>query len=199
MKRIVLVAPIVLSVLFVGAAQAPVDKPAKHDASKPAIAEIAGGYGFYRKMTAQPVFVNPELAMLCIGASREHVESARKTHGPHAHSAVVIYMNEIAARDFGRSSATYAPGAVIVKQKMLLSYHGKKSAAGVAVADKGVGGMVKRAKGFDPAHGDWEYFYFEDAAKIESGRISSCIQCHDAARGTDYVFGTWAVAPGKKD
>jgi hypothetical protein len=56
----------------------------------------------------------------------------------------------------------------------------------------GVGGMVKRHKGYDPANGDWEYFYFEDASKIESGRISSCIQCHSRASDRDYVFGDWA-------
>jgi hypothetical protein len=167
-------------------------------ATESAITEIAGGYSSYRKMTAGLVFVNPELAMLCIGASREQVESARTTKGPHAHSAVVTYMNEIAARDFRRSPASYAPGAVIVKQKTLLSYRGDKSRAGATATDNGVGGMVKRAKGFDPAHGDWEYFYFEDAAKIESGRISSCIKFHDAARGADYVFGTWVCGGGQK-
>jgi hypothetical protein len=55
----------------------------------------------------------------------------------------------------------------------------------------GVGGMVKRAAGFDPAHGDWEYFYFEDPAHIESGAIATCTGCHASARATDYVFGSW--------
>ncbi|MDB6068335.1 MAG: hypothetical protein JWR26_4543 [Pedosphaera sp.] len=57
--------------------------------------------------------------------------------------------------------------------------------------ENGVGGMVKRAPGYDPAHGDWEYFYFDDAAKIQSGRIASCVGCHETAKGKDYVFGTW--------
>ena len=72
--------------------------------------------------------------------------------------------------------------------------------------------MIKRADGFDPAHGDWEYFcsahvpgladdpavaqsavaQVKPAGKIESGRIASCVQCHEAAKRTDYVFGTWA-------
>jgi hypothetical protein len=55
----------------------------------------------------------------------------------------------------------------------------------------GVGGMVKRPPGYDPEHGDWEYFYFEDPAKIESGKIGSCVACH-AGAGQDHVFGSWA-------
>jgi hypothetical protein len=52
--------------------------------------------------------------------------------------------------------------------------------------------MVKRAPGFDSAQGDWEYFYFDDPSKIESGRMASCIECHRTAKQTDYVFGLWA-------
>jgi hypothetical protein len=56
--------------------------------------------------------------------------------------------------------------------------------------------MVKRSSGYDAKHGDWEYFYFENPAKIESGRISSCVQCHDSAKKQDYVFGTWRKTGG---
>jgi len=52
--------------------------------------------------------------------------------------------------------------------------------------------MIKRRPGYDPAHGDWEYFYFEDANKVESGKMNSCIQCHSGAADKDYVFGGWA-------
>ena len=54
--------------------------------------------------------------------------------------------------------------------------------------------MVKRAPGYDPEHGDWEYFYFEDPAKIEQGKIQSCVRCHAGAKATDHVFGTWERA-----
>jgi hypothetical protein len=82
---------------------------------------------------------------------------------------------------------------VIVKQKAI---HGYTDKNGKRVHDRnnGVGGMVKRPAGYDPKHGDWEYFYFDDATKIESGRISSCVQCHNSAKNKDYVFGTWSKA-----
>ena len=57
----------------------------------------------------------------------------------------------------------------------------------------GVGGMIKRAPGYDPAHGDWEYFYFEKPEKIERGRIATCVKCHAYAHTTDHVYGTWRL------
>ena len=32
---------------------------------------------------------------------------------------------------------------------------------------------------------------FANPAKIESGPIAACAQCHHAARATDFVFGNW--------
>src|SRR6185503_6022795 len=132
---------------------------------------------------------DPELAMSCIGASWESVQAARKTKGPHAHTGIVIYMNDAAARTFAGKTGAYEPGAVIVKEKSAVGY--REPVTGKFVHDaSGVGGMVKRSPGFDPAHGDWEYFYFEDAKKIESGHISTCVQCHSSAKSKDYIFGT---------
>jgi hypothetical protein len=79
-----------------------------------------------------------------------------------------------------------------VKEKKALGYRSTTQPQQMAKANDGVGGMIKRGAGYDSAHGDWEYFYFEDARKIESGRISSCVQCHTGAANKDYVFGGWA-------
>jgi hypothetical protein len=82
-----------------------------------------------------------------------------------------------------KSGGTYPVGAAVVKRKLR-----EKNDKLVA---SGVGGMIKRAPGYDPKHGDWEYFYFEDEAKIESGKIDSCVNCHRLAAKTDFVFGNW--------
>ncbi len=180
-----------------GCVKVPTAEAAGKLAAGPAVATIAGEFSSYRRMTAEDVLVNPELAMLCIGVSRGHVDIARQTKGPHAHTAIRVFMNESAARTFSRGSAAYAPGAVIVKQKTLLPTQDAGQAGRGVAAQNGVGGMVKRAPGFDPAHGDWEYFYFDDPTKIASGRMTSCIACHDAAKHSDYVFGTWATRSGR--
>ena len=117
-------------------------------------------------MTPKAVFANPEFARLCVGASRVDVEGARKTEGPHAHTAVFVYMNEPAARAFPAKGAKYPVGAVVVKEKHGLLYRGDGPGRDLRTPD-GVGGMIKRPAGYDPEHGDWEYFYFEKADRIE--------------------------------
>jgi hypothetical protein len=111
--------------------------------------------------------------------------------GPHAQTAISIFMNEVAAEAFGKPNTTYPVGSVIVKEKKALGYLSSTQPGEKAKANDGVGGMIKRPPGYDAAHGDWEYFYFEDANKVESGKMNSCIQCHRGAAGTDYVFGDW--------
>jgi len=166
--------------------------PTKSDAT-PDISEIATTFTSYQQITKSAVFVNFQLAILCRGASKEEVDAARIKYGPHANTSIMIYMNKSAANAFGTNSAVFPVGAVIVKQKNILGQHdtdGKWIPGGGA----GIGGMVKRAAGYDPDHGDWEYFYFEDPKKIETGHISSCVQCHNAAKDKDHVFGTWREA-----
>lgn len=166
----------------------------KLEYSGPSIAGIVANYTNYSKMTEGHVAVNPELAMLCRGATQAEVEAARIKYGPHANAAILIYMNGRAARAFREGVIPYPTGAVIVKEKMLGGYITSDGGLSHDALD-GVGGMVKRAAGFDPAHGDWEYFYFDDKKKIESGPISSCIKCHESAKSGDYVFGAWRKAP----
>jgi hypothetical protein len=158
--------------------------------ASPRVADIARDYKRLQSMTKEPVYVDPGLAMFCRGVTQREVEEARKKSGPHAHTAVLIYMDELAADAFRRKSTAYPVGSVIVKEKTGLGYDSEGQER--VKAHDGVGGMIKRPPGFDAAHGDWEYFYFEDPSKVESGRISSCMQCHDGASTRDHVFGGWA-------
>ena len=156
---------------------------AQPSAISPTISEIATAYTNYSRITEHAVFVNPELAVQCAPVSKPQIAAAEAKFGPHANSAMLIYMNPLAADAFG-TNATFPVGSVVVKQKTIPGHD----------TNNGVGGMVKRPAGYDPAHGDWKYFYFESPKKIESGRIASCVQCHDSAKEKDHVFGTWRAA-----
>ena len=150
-------------------------------------------------ITPEPVWVNPELARLCRGVSADDLKRVEKDHGPHAFSQITISMNDIAAEAFENQATEYPEGSVIVKSKDLgwtWGGEGRRSLAHTAEesADPGadgVGGMVKRHSGYAPQSGDWEYFYFEDPARVEHGLIQSCVQCHQKAQSSDYVFATW--------
>ena len=163
----------------------------------PDLEELARSYDSLTLITKEPALVDLQLAMLCRGVSQQDVDEARKRNGPHAHTSVKIYMNEIAAEAFRDGAATYPVGSVIVKEKLGLEYDlvgaGGERERNAAKTASGVGGMIKRSAGYDPEHGDWEYFYFEDPAKIEHGKIASCVECHRGAAATDYVFGGWAA------
>ncbi|MEM6691688.1 MAG: cytochrome P460 family protein [Planctomycetota bacterium] len=140
-------------------------------------------------MTPKPVFSNPQLAMLCVGATKEMVDHARVEMGPHAHCAVRIFMNDLASTAF-ETGRDYQVGSVIVKEKQILGYRTGAS-PGWQGSGRGIGGMIKRVKGYDESNGDWEYFYLEDPSSIESGKMESCIECHKKARASDFVFGAW--------
>ncbi|HRH38688.1 MAG TPA: cytochrome P460 family protein [Flavobacteriales bacterium] len=158
----------------------------------PSVKEIASNYQTYEQITKGAVDVDPRLYQLCTGAKKQPAAVIVPRDGPHAHSSIMIYMNRPAAKTFSKSRAPYPVGSVIVKQK---AYHDPAHGATLFYnTGNGVGGMVKRAPGYDAANGDWEYFYYQDTAEIESGRITSCVQCHSSARDKDYVFGTWRSA-----
>lgn len=165
---------------------------AVHDA--PLIDEIARSYRSLNLVTNEPVMVDPGLAALCIGIWRSHVEEAREYTGPHAHTSIRIYMNEPAHAAFRESAKKYPIGSIIVKEKQGLPFREEGTVESYSKTHDGVGGMIKRAPGFDPEHGDWEYFYFDDASQVEQGKISSCIECHRGAAKSDHVFGHWAAA-----
>jgi len=144
---------------------------------------IASDYKTRLKLiTPQPVAVNMTFLIGCRGFTAAEVAQAKKEFGPHSNAYLSIYMNDAAAQAQRDKARTYPVGSVIVKQK-IFNTHG---------AANGVGGMIKRAPGYDSEHGDWEYFYFEDLAKIETGKIANCVNCHAGAEDRDHVFKRWA-------
>jgi hypothetical protein len=182
---------VLLLTLATGCSDTNFNKAALQDA--PRAEDVARIYDSYHLITKQPVLVDAGLAMLCVGPRLENVDNARKRSGPHAHTSIRIYMNGVAAEHFPNSSKRYPIGSIIIKEKQGLYYGGKTPDRHSKTAD-GVGGMIKRAAGYDPDNGDWEYFYFEDPSKVEHGKIASCIDCHRGAAAKDFVFGSWATA-----
>ena len=159
-----------------------------------AVSDIARGYKQFRRMTPERgVPVSLELSGLCRGVMEFDVKAAQKTLGVHAHSAISIYMSPPAATAFEQHKNTYPPGSIIIKEKAFGTYQKYSSSLETVHPKDGVGGMIKRAPGYDGDHGDWEYFYFEDPTKIETGKISSCVTCHAGAAETDHVFGSWGA------
>jgi len=184
--------------LLSGGPAGPKPAPATQPAGVPSdIWELANTYHDLQRITAQPAQVNWELAALCRGVDQSDIDRARETMGPHAYSTVMIYVNDSAASAFKDHRDQYPVGAVVIKEKKGCFYpRDRRDGEKMISTGDGVGGMIKRDKDFDPGHGNWEYFYFENPQQIEHGKIASCVNCHAAAASRGYVFGDWAHQQG---
>ncbi len=141
--------------------------------------EIAKNYKNLTRMTKQPIQITVWLAMMCRMPSAQEIKGAQNRHGPHTMKRVNFYMNELAAKAVGKNPISFPVGSIIVKDKKLDD------------ENDGVGGMIKREKGYDPEHGDWEYFYYTDIEKVGHGKIASCVECHSKTAHSDYFYGHW--------
>lgn len=152
----------------------------------------------YRELTMRSdgyEIASAGLAVLC--APGTSVSELCKLLGAHAQHYNAFYMNDLAYQALQKQTS-YPVGSIIVKEKV--HQDAKEIPEGPEpgrFTDRpktisGIGGMIKRAPGYDPKHGDWEYFYRDQNNKLESGIISSCVNCHRLAAKTDYVYGRWA-------
>ncbi len=167
------------------------EQAATEKAAAPAIHEVVRNYASLPLLTPQPVMVDLEVFLLCDSRAVESASTrARERSGPHAVTAIRVFMSDSAAEAF-RDSKTYPVGAVIVKEKQKASQAALVAAHEPVARPLAVAGMIKRAAGYDSTHGDWEYFYLADQGKLQHGRLASCINCHRNAAPSDYVFGDW--------
>ncbi len=137
-------------------------------------------------LSPEPVLVEQEFGFAeCVGT----VKPEGMNDGPHANAAIVIYMNDTAANAF-HNATTYPVGSLIVKEKL---HWDQATLENVDInrEPSGIGGMTKREPGYDRNNGDWQYFYYANIDSIETGKLTSCIECHSKAKNQDYVFGTW--------
>jgi hypothetical protein len=139
-------------------------------------------YRGFKRLTKEPHFVSSLFSVLCSPPTPEMVERDKRATGPHYHSTVHVYVNQPADETIAKKLARFPPGAVIVKEK--LGNEGTVAA---------IGGMIKRAPGFAPENGDWEYFYTDKKGGFSVGRLQNCADCHAGAKARDYVYTAWTL------
>lgn len=143
---------------------------------------------FYRdftRLTPELHRVPPAIWLLCrlpVGKEQEALD--RRAAGIHYGLGLHVYANPRAASVIDQRTPVFPTGTTIVKEK-----HAGNGLGGTTIS--AIGGMIKRAPGYDTANGDWEYFYFGGANEFATGRISTCIECHRAAKARDYVYSHW--------
>jgi Cytochrome P460 len=153
------------------------------------VKEIAG-YRSWTKANAQPVLMAMRTALLC--APVRPVSGAIDVEGPtspHHDKYITVYVNDVGRKAMLEELKPGFPeGSVIVKEK--LPDASSQSPELLTV-------MIKRAKGFNPESGDWEYMVVNGSGtRVESrGKLENCRSCHLTRPDSDYVFRTYLL-PG---
>lgn len=147
-------------------------------------------YREFKRLTKEPHYVSPRFWLSCVGLSKDDLAKERAITGPHTAVAVHIFANASAADSIAANVAEFPVGAVIVKEK-LRSGNGPDNLGQLVVG--GIGGMVKRAKGYDPANGDWEFFYYTPGGEFTTGKLANCVDCHTGAK-RDHIFIAWNLS-----
>jgi hypothetical protein len=94
----------------------------------------------------------------------------------------VVFVNDIArAVMSGEKNAKFPEGSIIVREKLARADDAQPELIAV---------MYKRARGFNPAAGDWEFLTVDGAmTKIQARqKKGSCLECHVSQRDSDFVY-----------
>jgi hypothetical protein len=95
-----------------------------------------------------------------------------------------VYVNELGRPvALGGTALPYPAGTILVKESLGADGTGSKGELSNLTI------MVKREGGYDPDNGDWEYVMTTPATLVRmQGKLGMCINCHAAARDSDFVF-----------
>jgi hypothetical protein len=142
-------------------------------------------YNDFKRLTKKPEFLDPDMTDLCRPTYPPATQERAKAHlGPHYRALVHYYANPTAATALSKELKILPEGSVFVKEKLSANWEVPAKAPVVS----GVGGMIKRAAGFDAEHGDWEYFYSDKQGGFTIGKIKNCAECHATVKAKDHVF-----------
>ncbi|MBC7929028.1 MAG: cytochrome P460 family protein [Rubrivivax sp.] len=120
--------------------------------------------------------------------SRNRSSKKKEAHEGDALAFNVVYFNETArAAMSGERPAKFPAGSIIVSEKLLKPDDAPPELLAV---------MVKRAAGFSPKAGDWEFLVVNGALTEvrERQKKGHCAECHASQRENDFVF---PLAPSK--
>ena len=146
-------------------------------------------YKDFTRLTKKPVFLQSEMTDLCRPLPAAMVQAAKQNLGPHYGQIVHYYANPLAAAALVKKQKVLPEGAIIVKEKLPQEWQDRETKEPhQPQVPSGIGGMIKRGAGFDPEHGDWEYFYADVTTPFVHGKLNSCADCHAKAKDDDHLF-----------
>jgi hypothetical protein len=145
----------------------------------PSGAELIEGYRQWTRVNPKPAIFHSQIAVLC--APPTATQKKMEAGNPHLDKFITVYVNDIGRRAMMEEKLPRFPqGSVIVKEKLPATDSSSPELLTV---------MIKRAAGYNPGNGDWEYMALDGAGKeVQArGKLESCQGCHMVVRETDYV------------
>ncbi|QDU94369.1 cytochrome P460 family protein [Lignipirellula cremea] len=132
----------------------------------------------YVRITDRPFEMQDSTITFC----RPPEEIALNPHDPAFPETAFchVYVNEIAKNPMLTGKGIYPEGSLVIKSKLAAADSQKPELFTV---------MQKMANGYDTERGNWKYTVVDGTSyrQLASGRIDSCIQCHEQYKETDYI------------
>ena len=178
-KRTILL-PFVLipSLILLGLAVASYSSPSAPDSE---LASLAA-YRQWTLVNPTPQLMEPLSALSCA------LIPGRQEPSPHLHKYISVFVNPVGREQMmTKQTPEFPVGSMIVKEKL---------ATADSTAPELLTAMIKRAPGYNPEGGDWEYLVLDGtAAKIvERGKLTRCSECHRPYEHSDFVTRTYFPA-----
>jgi len=143
-----------------------------------------GDFHKWTRVNPVPTPISSQLDTLCRGLMP--AEAARLASDPHMHKYIDVWVNSVGKKAMFYGGK-FSEGSVIVKEKHK-GFNGPVEMSTV---------MLKRAAGYNPKCGDWEFQTLDGSGvKVTSrGRIESCMKCHRDQADLDYTYRTYVPKP----
>jgi len=145
-----------------------------------AILNAVSEYREWILVNPDPYWVQGPRAAMCAAPAR--TKGNPTPSNPHQDKWIRVYVNPSGKSAMLKQKVPdFPPGTIIVKEKMAQKDSEKPELLTV---------MAKRAKGYNPDKGDWEYLAMDgDAKKVQSrGKLANCQACHVPQKESGYVF-----------
>lgn len=131
------------------------------------------GYQTWTRVNREPAIMDAATAAMCA--------QVVKTQNPHQNKFITVFINDMGKHAMlFQKQPKFPCGTAIVKQKL---------ANPTSTEPEALTAMIKRAEGFNPKGGDWEYLVLtgNGSTVVSRGRNESCQACHRLYTATDFV------------
>lgn len=148
-------------------------------------------YRTWVAVTPEPVDMAASTAMLCM------IPTKWQAPNPHMPKVFKVFVNPLGAKAFKSEKPKFPVGTMIVKEKydaMATTPGGFSRVLKPGAKPELMTAMVKRAPGFDPENGDWEYLVLDRAMTRQEGKVTHCQSCHLGVKTRDFVFADYLGA-----